>query len=69
MSAISGVTGAGGTQMPAAVNLIKEGSMSEEARESRAEKAREQQRTAAKQAPEPAPSEKGEVGGGVNLMA
>lgn len=68
MSGISGVSGSVGPQMPAAVNLAKEGSLSEEAHESKAEKAREQQRAAAKQVPAPAPSPDG-LGAAVNVIA
>jgi ribosomal protein L16/L10AE len=69
MGGISGVSGAVSPQVAAVVSLVQEGTMSEEAHESKAEKAREAQRAAAKKMPAPAPSEKGEVGGGVNLMA
>jgi hypothetical protein len=68
MGGISGVSGTVSPQVPAVVNLVKEGTMSEEAHESKAEKAREQQRAAAKQIPEPAPSQDGQ-GATVNVIA
>jgi hypothetical protein len=54
--------------MPAVVNFAKEGSLAEEAHESKAEKAREQQRAAAKQVPAPSPSPDGR-GAAVNVIA
>ena len=68
MSGMSGVSGSVGTSLPAVVSLAKEGNMSEEAHESKAEKTREQQRAAAKQIPAPAQSPGGH-GATVNVIA
>ena len=68
MGGISGVSGTVSPQVAAVVNLAKEGTSSEEAHESKAEKTREQQRAAAKKAPEPAPSPEGH-GTAVNVIA
>ena len=68
MGGISGVTGTVSPQVAAVVNLVKEGTSSEEAHESKAEKTREQQRAAAKQVPALAPSPDGH-GAAVNVIA
>jgi hypothetical protein len=68
MGGISGVSGAVSPQVAAVVSLVQEGTMSEEAHESKAEKARETQRAAAKQVPAPAPSPEGH-GAAVNVIA
>jgi hypothetical protein len=68
MSGISVVTDTVSPQVAAGVNLAKEGTSTEEAHESKADKTREQQQAAAKQVPEPAPSPDGH-GATVNVMA